>query len=233
MKWILAGLLLVMGLFLTLSFIDSGLLNANEAVSNIQGPELSVADNNAYYKIQNKIKESGVKNPITAVLLNFRAYDTLLEIGVLVLALFAMLGLNAGEAALKVSNTSQIQKTQSAILVFFSILVGFYLTWVGSYSPGGAFPGGAAIAGALIAYSFIGDVRSFFNSRLGKLLTISGLAVFIAVAVLLMLQNGYLLQFITETASNYILIIELFLTVTIAMVLAGLFLFIAKSDISS
>ncbi|MGD9289220.1 MAG: hypothetical protein PVG74_16510, partial [Desulfobacterales bacterium] len=34
---------------------------------------------------------SGVENPVTAVLLNFRGYDTLLEIGVLLLAAVGVL----------------------------------------------------------------------------------------------------------------------------------------------
>jgi hypothetical protein len=36
--------------------------------------------------IQANMHQSGVTNPVTAVLLNFRAYDTLLEIGVLLVA---------------------------------------------------------------------------------------------------------------------------------------------------
>ena len=35
-----------------------------------------------------KLDESGVRNPVTAVLLNFRGYDTLLEIGVLLVGVY-------------------------------------------------------------------------------------------------------------------------------------------------
>ena len=35
--------------------------------------------------------ESGVEHPVTAVLLNFRGYDTLLEVAVLLLALLGVL----------------------------------------------------------------------------------------------------------------------------------------------
>ena len=37
-------------------------------------------------RVADRLDESGVRNPVTAVLLNFRGYDTLLEIGVLLLA---------------------------------------------------------------------------------------------------------------------------------------------------
>jgi multisubunit Na+/H+ antiporter MnhB subunit len=36
------------------------------------------------------LPESGVEHPVTAVLLNFRAYDTWLEIGVILLGLLAI-----------------------------------------------------------------------------------------------------------------------------------------------
>jgi multisubunit Na+/H+ antiporter MnhB subunit len=42
-----------------------------------------------------RLDESGVRNPVTAVLLNFRAYDTLLEIGVLLAAALAVRALAA------------------------------------------------------------------------------------------------------------------------------------------
>src|SRR5690242_11443125 len=38
-----------------------------------------------------KMKQSGVEHPVTAVLLNFRGYDTLLEVAVLLLALLGVL----------------------------------------------------------------------------------------------------------------------------------------------
>ncbi len=42
---------------------------------------------------------SGVEHPVTAVLLNFRGYDTLLEIAVLLLALLVMLAVSPREEA--------------------------------------------------------------------------------------------------------------------------------------
>ena len=44
-----------------------------------------------------KLPESGVTNPVTAVLLNYRGYDTLLEVGVLLLAVVGVWSLRRGE----------------------------------------------------------------------------------------------------------------------------------------
>jgi hypothetical protein len=42
------------------------------------------------------LAESGVSNPVTAVLLNFRSYDTLLEVAVLVVAMVAVWSMDRG-----------------------------------------------------------------------------------------------------------------------------------------
>jgi multisubunit Na+/H+ antiporter MnhB subunit len=45
------------------------------------------------------LPESGVRHPVTAVLLNFRGYDTLLEVAVLLLAVLGVLALPPTESA--------------------------------------------------------------------------------------------------------------------------------------
>ena len=45
------------------------------------------------------LAESGVSHPVTAVLLNYRGYDTLLEIAVLLLALLVILSVLGDERA--------------------------------------------------------------------------------------------------------------------------------------
>jgi len=69
-RWLLVAMLLVLAAGLSYAVLS---LPA-------QSPGLT-----AY--VAENIKTSGVSNPVTAVLLNFRAYDTLLEMGVLLLAL--------------------------------------------------------------------------------------------------------------------------------------------------
>jgi len=44
-----------------------------------------------------KLPESGVMNPVTAVLLNYRGHDTLLEVAVLLLAITGVWSLRQGE----------------------------------------------------------------------------------------------------------------------------------------
>ena len=106
----------------------------------MQAPGLSelVAEN---------LENSGVKNPVTAVLLNFRGYDTLLEMGVLLLALIAVWSIGTAPQQCQ-TEPSAVLDILSRLLVPLLIMVSGYLLWVGANAPGGAFQAGAVLAAA-------------------------------------------------------------------------------------
>ena len=99
---------------------------------------------------------SGVENPVTAVLLNFRGYDTLLEIGVLLLAAVGVLSLAPTSVLSAETAPAQIQILLLRLLPFI-VIVGAYLLWIGKYAPGGAFQAGAVLAagGVLLVTSAV------------------------------------------------------------------------------
>ena len=66
--------------------------------------------------VEEKLDQSGAKNPVTAVLLNFRGYDTLLEVTVLLLA---VLGARALAAAGPRDDTGRIGSPINPVLVGF------------------------------------------------------------------------------------------------------------------
>lgn len=93
------------------------------------------------------IAESGVEHPLTAVLLNFRSYDTLLEIGVLVIAAIAGLSL-AKPSALEDPELRTHDVLLGALQRWFvpvMWLMAGYLVWAGAHQPGGAFQAGAGV----------------------------------------------------------------------------------------
>ena len=96
---------------------------------------------------------SGVKNPVTAVLLNFRGYDTLLEIGVLLLAALSVLSVVPSPAIFSKSPPSPILILLLRLLLPFIILDSGYILWIGKYAPGGAFQAGAILAAGGILLS--------------------------------------------------------------------------------
>ena len=96
---------------------------------------------------QAELSNSGVSHPITAVLLNFRSWDTLLELVVLLLAL-----LGALQVAPQVYLTRGwlLSLIWSRLLAPMVILLAGYLLWAGASQPGGAFQAGALLAAGAV-----------------------------------------------------------------------------------
>ena len=78
-----------------------------------------------------KMTASGVEHPVTAVLLNFRGYDTLLEIAVLLLALFAILAIGIDTARDRPRAANPILQTLARLAAPLMIVVAVYLLWAG------------------------------------------------------------------------------------------------------
>ena len=169
--------------------------------------------------------ESGVSHPVTAVLLNFRGYDTLLEIGVLLLA---VLGVLAVRHAATDSDTPQqpagaVLTALTQLIVPLMVLVAGYLLWAGAHQPGGAFQAGAVLAAAGVLLRLSGRLPPFsprFWLRAGLLV---GFAVFLAVALGTTVTGRALLAYPPAQAGGWILLIEASLTLSIGLILFSLF----------
>ena len=99
-------------------------------------------------QISAQLPNSGVTNPVTAVLLNFRAYDTLLELAVLLAAALGILAM--GPARPPYRTAGPLLKGLIRWLVPLLILTAGYLLWAGAHAPGGAFQAGALLAAAAV-----------------------------------------------------------------------------------
>lgn len=166
---------------------------------------------------------SGVENPVTAVLLNFRGYDTLLEIGVLLLAAVGVLSLAPTSVFPAEPEPAQIQILLLRLLPFI-VLVGAYLVWIGKYAPGGAFQAGAVLAagGVLLVTSAV-RLNHIAIKSIPIGLSI-GLLTFLAVALATMVGGSNFLQYPLPWASTLILVIEATATISIAAILTILFI---------
>jgi multisubunit Na+/H+ antiporter MnhB subunit len=171
--------------------------------------------------------ESGVDHPITAVLLNFRSYDTLLEIGVLLLAVSGGLALARDQdvpAQLERAAVSPLLKALAQWLVPLMLVVAGYLLWAGKHRPGGAFQAGAVVAAAGVLLRFA-DIHLRWPPRdpfrWGGF--VMGFAVFLGVAVSVMAGGRPFLTYPNALAGGLILVIEAFLTLSIGFILLGLF----------
>ena len=94
------------------------------------------------------LEDSGVSNPVTAVLLNYRAYDTLLELAVVYAAVLGVLSL--GPARVAFVGDSPVLMSLISWLIPILIVTAGYLLWVGAHAPGGAFQAGATLAAVAV-----------------------------------------------------------------------------------
>jgi len=167
---------------------------------------------------------SGVRNPVTAVLLNFRAYDTLLELGVLLVALLGVWSL--GSAAVHRSVAPEpVLSFLAGMLVPIMILMAGYLLWVGANAPGGAFQAGSVLAASGILLLLSG--KRLPVRLMGwplRVVLVFGLGAFVAVGVTLLPVGGVFLQYPPGLAGGLILFIEAAATLSIGVTLAALFL---------
>ena len=173
------------------------------------------------------IAATGLGNPVTAVLMAYRAIDTLLEIVVLLLALVGIWSLAAdrdwgGRPDRRVStNPVSVLTFVAQLLVPVGILVGIHIFWVGSVAPGGEFQGATILATMWTLASMAGLVSAAAVTRrwLRLVLTI-GPAVFLAIGLAGFALAGAFLAYPKSHAKLMILVIEIPVTLSIAATLA-------------
>lgn len=170
---------------------------------------------------------SGVDHPVTAVLLNFRSYDTLLEMGVLLLAVIIVLAVQSRSAPPLPGMSDPVLQALARLIAPVAVLIGIYLLWAGAFRPGGAFQAGALLAAATVLLNLTGVQRSWGSPGLKLRAGLSaGVLLFLTIAAGL-LAGGTLLAYPPAAAGALILLIESGLTLSIACMLAGLFLFLS------
>ena len=175
--------------------------------------------------IAGSIGDSGVSHPVTAVLLNFRGYDTLLELVVLLVALAGVRCLAPLPPPRGGAPVGGVLSELASLLLPVLVLVALYLLWAGASRPGGAFQGGALLAAAGILALLAGRDRFLwrFEHRLWPLASL-GVGVFLIVAAGTLGGSGVLLGLPPGHAGTLILVIEGFALFSIAVTLVALFL---------
>ena len=167
---------------------------------------------------------SGVTNPVTAVLLNYRGYDTLLEMGVLLLVLIGVWSLGGIPKQHKLF-PGPVLNLLAKLLVPILIIVSGYFLWAGADAHGGAFQAGAILGAACVLLLLTGwQLTSSFTERVLRSILILGLACFIALGVILIILGGQFLEYPASHSGLLILLIEALATLSIGITLAALFL---------
>lgn len=185
-------------------------------------------------RVEERLDESGVTHPVTAVLLNFRAYDTWLEVAVLFVA-----SVGALAAARDEQTVGPRRVPASAVVIGLTqrlvpamVLVAVYLLSAGTHGPGGAFQAAAVLAAASILMAAAGyRVPGALNHGHLRAALAAGTAAFLAMAFSGPVSGTRLLELSPALASGLIVAIEVVLAASIAVTLA--FLFFAAASIRS
>jgi multisubunit Na+/H+ antiporter MnhB subunit len=169
---------------------------------------------------------TGVGNPITAVLLAFRAIDTLLEAIVLLFALIGVWSLapddswNGRPGVREASDPNGILAYAARVLAPLGIVIGTYIFWIGADHPGGKFQGATIMAAMwlLVMMAGLADAPPIDRPWLRGLLVAGPLA-FIAVGVVGMATAGAFLAYPPGVAKPLILVVEFALMPTLTLIL--------------
>jgi multisubunit Na+/H+ antiporter MnhB subunit len=170
---------------------------------------------------------TGMGNPVSAVLLAYRALDTLLESAILPLALIGVWSLASdrlwgGRPGLK------YRADREGVLVFlaqllppFGVLMGIYMVWIGTDYPGGKFQGGTILAAMWILTRMAGITDTPpISRRWLRIVLIAGPAAFLAIGFAGFAVPGTFLAYPAGFEKPIILIIEAAMTPSIAAALA-------------
>jgi multisubunit Na+/H+ antiporter MnhB subunit len=167
-----------------------------------------------------RLEETGVSNPVTAVLLNYRAYDTLLELAVLLAALLGIWSLGPAPAGYQRSGPALAALVDW--IVPLAILAGGYLLWVGGHAPGGAFQAGALLGAAGVILRLSGEPSAGLPGEPAqRWLVVLGAGVFALVGGGLLASGFGFLTYPPGQAKWLILLIESAATVAIGVTLTA------------
>lgn len=165
-------------------------------------------------------------NPVTAVLLAYRAIDTLLEKIVLILALIGVWSLSrdaawGGASQLRPAIIPEPLVFLARVLPPFGVLIAVYQVWVGADLPGGTFQAGTVLA-AMALLVMLAGLRPAppTQARALRMMLAGGPALFVLVGFMGVAVAQGFLSYPEAIAKPLIVGIEAALTLSIAGTLA-------------
>jgi multisubunit Na+/H+ antiporter MnhB subunit len=173
------------------------------------------------------LPSTGLGNPVTGVLLAYRAVDTLLESVVLVFALVGVWSFARDVDWGGRPERPSADAPDGALVLLgqllppLGIVVGVHLVWTGANEPGGAFQGGTILAAIWILVMVAGLVDAPAVDRPWlRFAIVGGPALFLAIGIAGFAIAGAFLAYPEGYAKPLILLIEAALTLSIAAALA-------------
>ena len=158
----------------------------NESTANESVPQHYIKDTK---------NETGATNVVTAIVVEYRGFDTLGEVTVLFTAAtgvgFLLYNLYSRKKSKREANL--ILREGSKVVLPFALLTGAYIFIHGHLTPGGGFPGGSVIASGFLLM-MLSYPKFFMNEkRLSVLESLAGMT-FVLIGLLGLIFATYFLQ---------------------------------------
>lgn len=167
------------------------------------GDPSSPANNNvSKYYVEHSISDTHVPNVVTAVLADYRSFDTMMETGVVFvagLAIFSLLRRRKRQKSVPYDDSSSlVVRIGSKIMIPFMQIFSLYVVAHGHYSPGGGFQGGVILGASVILLAMSFDLKTSL-----KRLTEKWTMIFSALGVLIFAGAGAVCLFLGANFLDY------------------------------
>jgi multisubunit Na+/H+ antiporter MnhB subunit len=177
--------------------------------------------------VASSLPASASAQPVTAVLLDFRLYDTWLEIGVLVAAVVAVMTLRQEDDLThlpRLPPASHVLRAATRLLVPVVVLTAGLMLWLGTHAPGGALQAGAVLGAGGVLLREVGfrSVAALPGAwfRGGVL---AAFVLILSIGLATLLAGSELLDLPDAASATVALIVEAVLGFSLGFVLALLF----------
>ncbi len=176
-----------------------------------------------------RVKEAGVESPVTAVLIHFRGYDTMLEVTVMLLvAIGAMaVGKNQDEsqpALLAQKEETLLTNPMIRLLLPIMLMVSIYYLWAGAKKAGGAFQAGTVLGSMGIMLLLAQKLHSSNReSALWRILLVVGPFTFVTLSFVSIFFGNAFLDFPQFMNSQLIFCIEAMVSISTGAIFCVVF----------
>ncbi len=178
--------------------------------------------------VQQNLSSSGSKSDVTAVLLNFRGYDTLLEIAVISTLPIGIKIFFDYNVKFCEFNIEKITHEYLKIILPLLIMISGYVLLSGTTVFGGAFQAG--LLGSIFLYLY----GIFFNKRIYNKhyfkITQLGFVSFILIGLITIIANDTFLKFRQNEAFWFMTLIEIAVAISISLIFYESFILLIGDD---
>lgn len=187
------------------------------------------------YYVSNTLEETGSKNIVTGIYLDYRLFDSLFEAGILLIAVSGIIFMQRRRMRYSKTQVMEMLYMKNSpilicacrILFPFMLLFGFYVIINGHKSPGGGFQGGAILATAILITFFIDPEKITKFNFLMTLEKASFIGILIISSISLLTKGNLFTNFIVSNNVNlksiFLVLLNLFISIKVALGLVSIF----------